>query len=60
VVDRFTKYAHFIVLTHPYSANDVAQVFFDHFYKNHGLSSSIVAVTNRGYNLYKCVLERTV
>ena len=29
VVDRFSKYAHFIALGHPYSATSVARAFFD-------------------------------
>ena len=29
IVDRFSKYAHFIPLSHPYSANSVARAFFD-------------------------------
>jgi hypothetical protein len=29
VVDRFSKYAHFITLGHPYSATTVAKAFFD-------------------------------
>jgi hypothetical protein len=42
VVDKFMKYAHFIALAYPYSTQGVAQVFFDHFYKHHGLPTSIV------------------
>jgi hypothetical protein len=29
VVDRFSKYAHFVSLAHPYTATTVARVFFD-------------------------------
>jgi hypothetical protein len=28
VVDRFSKYAHFIALGHPYSATSIAKAFF--------------------------------
>jgi hypothetical protein len=30
MVDKFNKYAHFIPLHHPYSAQKVAQVFLDY------------------------------
>ena len=42
VVDRFTKYGHFIALSHPYTAQDIAQLFLDHFYKFHGLPAVII------------------
>lgn len=29
VVDKFSKYAHFVPLHHPYTAQKVAQVFLD-------------------------------
>lgn len=43
VVDKFTKYAHFIPLSHPYTASSVAQVFFVNVYKLHGLPSAIIS-----------------
>jgi len=42
VVDRFTKYGHFIALSHPYTAQDIAQLFLDHFYRFHGLLAVII------------------
>lgn len=36
VVDRFTKYAHFISLTHPFSAEGVANLYMENVYKLHG------------------------
>jgi len=43
VVDRFSKYAHFIALGHPYSAASVARAFFDGIVRLHGFPSSIVS-----------------
>ncbi|KAD2804089.1 hypothetical protein E3N88_37466 [Mikania micrantha] len=43
VVDRLTKYSHFMALSHPYSAAQVAQVFLDHVFKLHGWPDSIVS-----------------
>lgn len=42
VVDRFSKYAHLVPLSHPYTAPTVARVFFDNILKLHGLPESIV------------------
>jgi hypothetical protein len=42
VVDKFTKYAHFIPLSHPFAALQVAQAYMDHIYKLHGLPDSLV------------------
>lgn len=33
VVDRLSKYAHFIFLSHPYTASSVARVFLDQIFK---------------------------
>jgi hypothetical protein len=43
VVDRFSKYAHFIPLAHPYSAASVAKVFFDEVVRLHGIPTTIVS-----------------
>jgi hypothetical protein len=42
VVDKLTKYSHFIPLTHPLTAAVIARVFFDNIYKLHGLPDSII------------------
>jgi hypothetical protein len=43
VVDRFSKHAHFIALTHPYTALSVAKAFFDAIVRLHGFPNSIVS-----------------
>lgn len=43
IVDRLSKYAHFIPLYHPYTAQKVAQLFLDHIFRLHGLSTHIVS-----------------
>jgi hypothetical protein len=42
VVDKFTKYSHFLPLQHPYTTDSVAKVFLDQFYKLHGMPTSTV------------------
>lgn len=43
VVDRLSKYAHFLLLKHPYSAHSVADVFAKEVIRPHGIPSSIVS-----------------
>lgn len=42
VVDRFTKYAHFLALQHPNTAAQVAELFIKEIYKLHGLPNTMV------------------
>jgi hypothetical protein len=43
VVDRFSKYAHFIPIRHPYTMTMMAHSFFTEIVRLHGLPSSIVS-----------------
>ena len=43
VVDRFSKYCHFIALAHPYSAESVAQAFFTDVVRLHSVPQSMVS-----------------
>lgn len=42
VMDQLTKYNHFIPLSHPYIATNLAQSFIKHIFNYHGMSDSIV------------------
>lgn len=43
VVDRFTKYAHFIPLAHPYTVQTVFEALMDNVIKLHGLPVCIIS-----------------
>ena len=43
VVDRLSKYAHFLPLSHPFSAVTVAQLYFDNIFKLHGIRKTMVS-----------------
>lgn len=47
VVDRMSKYAHFIALSHPYTAKDVADVFVRNVVRLHGIPKTIVSDRDR-------------
>ncbi|CAH9105349.1 unnamed protein product [Cuscuta europaea] len=43
VVDRLTKFSHFIPLAHPYNAKGVAEIFIQEVVRIHGFPKSIVS-----------------
>jgi hypothetical protein len=43
VVDKFTRYAHFIPLRHPFTAAKVAAAYVDHVWKLHGLPAVMIS-----------------
>jgi hypothetical protein len=43
VVDKMTKYGHFVALSHPFTAKQVAMAFVDNVYKLHSLPEIIVS-----------------
>ena len=43
VVDRFSKYAHFAALSHPFYTMDVAQTYLDHVFKLYRWPRSIIS-----------------
>lgn len=47
VVDKFSKFAHFIPLRHPFTAESVAKLFLDNVYGLHGLPLSIICDYDR-------------
>jgi hypothetical protein len=47
VVDKFSKYSHFIALLHPFTTAKVAQVFLNNVYKLHGMPSAIISDRDR-------------
>jgi hypothetical protein len=47
IVDRFSKFAHFIPLSHSFSAQQVAQAFLDNIYRLHGLPTTIISDRDR-------------
>ncbi|KAL0297856.1 UNVERIFIED_CONTAM: hypothetical protein Sangu_3175800, partial [Sesamum angustifolium] len=65
VVDRLTKYSHFLPLRHPYTIASIAKIFFDNIYKLHGFPVSIVNDKNNvlptgGLIMHKMFTSRAV
>lgn len=47
VVDKFSRYAHFLGLAHPFTAFDVALLYLNNVYKLHGLPLAIISDRDR-------------
>lgn len=43
IVDRLSKYAHFVALSHPFSANSIVKAFVENVVHLHGMPSTIVS-----------------
>ena len=43
IVDKLTKFAHFIPIKHPFTAATVAQAFMDNVYRYHGMPQVIIS-----------------
>lgn len=47
VIDKFSKYAHFIPMSHPYTTLTVAQAYLNNIYKLHDLPQVIILDRDR-------------
>ena len=47
VVDKLSRYAHFLGLQHPFTVSSVISVFMDNIHKLHGMPESIVTDRDR-------------
>jgi transposase InsO family protein len=47
IVDKFSKYGHFVTLTHPFAAEVVAQAFLNQIYRLHGMPMTIISDRDR-------------
>jgi hypothetical protein len=43
VIDKFTKFGHFMPVKHPFTAATIAQTFMDHVYKHHGMPQVLIS-----------------
>ncbi|KAJ1263402.1 hypothetical protein BS78_09G182100 [Paspalum vaginatum] len=57
VVDRFTKFAHFIAVKHPYTTHTIAHLMLDNIVKLHGLWYNSSFHTSLGCSLWRALYE---
>lgn len=50
VVDKFSKYAHFIALKHPFTAFQVAMAYVDNVFKLHGFPEALISDKDKVFN----------
>ena len=43
IVDRLTKYAHFVPVSHPYNVAKIASLYMQHVFKLRGMPTSLVS-----------------
>ena len=54
IVDKFPKFAHFLPLSHPFTASQVAKLFMQQVYRLHGMPSSIVSDRDKVFTSLFC------
>jgi hypothetical protein len=43
VVDKFSRYVHFVALAHPFTALDIAEAYMQHIHRLHGLPEALIS-----------------
>jgi hypothetical protein len=43
IIDSFTKYAHFLAMSHPFTTASVTKIFQDQVYRLHGMPIAIIS-----------------
>ena len=59
IVDRFTKYAHLLTLSHTFTVQDVITIFMENIFRLHGLPTVIVSDSDRIFtsNLWQALFK---
>jgi hypothetical protein len=61
VIDKFTKYGHFIPIKHPYTAPKIDEIFLENVYRLHGMPEFIVSDRDPVFTsaLWQHLIKRT-